>query len=833
MVLSDLIAPKQFKAARVAARSGRYELLLGAGASMGAVNTGGELPAASGLVNLLRSRFPAAPIDEDSPLPRAYQRALLVTNPDEMWRWLQTIFADAQPLGWHIHLASLPWRRAWTLNVDNVFERAYARTERAKYMALRSISWDEPFAQTGDLEVIHLHGHVLGKETRRLVFSFAEYQTAAAERPVWDQVLAAQLGATPMVVVGASLLGDPDVERLLMNNRPTDAAPSIVVDPYITPGNKWELDRLGYVVVQMTGQDFAMEWSASFELDSVAAGQERAWSTVPQFERLQTNVVLPPPRHHEYYEGDAPLWADAVANRPALFDWTRTTITKLEEWLDTSPRPSRLMLLYASRLAGVSSGLLMLAREARSKGCEVLWFNRAARWDAGRIIDLLRGGGPCVLLVESAADFADDVDKLLRAAADEESVELLVVASELPYNDLKLEGRLGGSYHIDALNVPQRLTRKSAHALVEKLQSAGRLGALELQAQSKRLSHFTGRDVFSAMMEVEHAAGFKSRVEGELRHLDADWKRDLIQLLAFASSGHKEVGVADASIAVGRSASTVIDAVRTDESLLALVEMVDNVVLARQRTLVLRPLVDLRGRDAALNSLVGCVTRLAPLATRESLRQRNRASLLVGHLMAYKQLQENFLSDDIESFYDRLHPVFGDWSARYWEQRSILAKDTENWPKAESYAARAVTLYDDAFTRTTYGTILINKAEYLLSRRDAAWAEFYVRGREELALAGAKERGNRISAFAYLEATVKMLETAERDARFLDDEKQLESLLEALEDWRSNYNLLRVGLTDAEGLTSVGRAEHLSRRWSNLRLARDSSSPSSGNPGAA
>src|SRR4051812_4009971 len=91
---------KESGLARDAARSGKYQLLLGAGASVGAVNSFGPLPLASGLVKILAKEYPGAPINPDGTLTRAYQRAVKVSSTEHVWRTLKRIFSGASHEEW-------------------------------------------------------------------------------------------------------------------------------------------------------------------------------------------------------------------------------------------------------------------------------------------------------------------------------------------------------------------------------------------------------------------------------------------------------------------------------------------------------------------------------------------------------------------------------------------------------------------------------------------------------------------------------------------------------------------------------------------------------------
>ncbi len=800
---------KQLRSARAAARAGRYQLFLGAGASVGATNPTGALPLASELVKILASRYPKAPIDEGDSLPRAYQRAIRVSSREEVWSHLRMIFQGASHLAWFQEMTHLPWRRVWTLNIDDTFENAYGAGSPEE-RKLQVVDWQDPYSESGDLQVIHLHGHVMGKVPRTLVFSFAEYQSAARTHPVWDQVLGGVIGTEPFLIIGARMLNDQDIEALLMHNPPHGTAPSFVVDPFISAGNKWELEQLGFIVLQEMPEKVIEDWQETFDLDPESLGTLRKSNglSVPQFSKLQTNLVKPAPKDHDFYGGDAPLWSDIVSDRVAILQWMKGIIEHLEKWLDTSAPSPALHIVYASRLTGASSGLLAIAKESIRLNATPYLFDKSSRWDVALAVDLAKDH-PTVFLIDGAADFADDIDRTLKLAT-EQGAKLYILATELPRNDLRFEGRLVGQYTKSVTSSPERLDRLDSSSLASKLEKFGRLGSLELKEKRERTRHFVNRDVFSAMMDVEYALGFRKRLEGELGALEPDWRLDLALLLSLAAQGNRTVGIVDAAIAIGTSIETISHGLREDEHLSALIEHVDDRIVARQRGSAVEPAINALGPKIALNKLLGFIQRLAPLASRASLQNRNRVPLLVGHLMTTRNMQTAFPGHDLDDFYEALRPTFGDWNGRYWEQRAIYAKSTSDWSRAESFAARSVSLYDDAYTRTTYGTILINKAENLASLNDPAWQGYYNRGKEQLETAQLKEPGSRVTAFAFLDSALALLQHLSRNDVGSDAARSVAA------DWKASYASLRVSLSGETELQSISRTEKLGERWAKL-----------------
>jgi hypothetical protein len=818
MDLQDLLGDR-FLPTKRAARAGTYQLLLGAGASLGAVNaTGARIPAASGLVAALQRAYPTAQIDSDTPLQRAYQRAVLASSRDTVWRLMKKVFSGAKHEPWFRTMAGLPWRRVWTLNIDDTFENSYVGTTRSRLSRLRSINWVDEYAEWSGLEVVHLHGTVVGAEPSPLIFSLSEYQSSAEKQGVWQKVLRGLLTAEPFAIIGAKLLGDQDVEALVLASRPSHEAPSFIVDPFIEDGNKWELEQAGFVVIRETAESWIEAWVRAFALDTenlesifVSEG-----ANLPQMIELRADRVIPATRSHDFLGGSEPRWSDACEGRIARFEWMNALSNEIKEWGGANPSGVFVRLLYAERLVGVTAGLLQVARQALQSSFVVLEFDRSTRFMPDQVLDFCRSRGSVLLLIDGVHEFAADVDRLAEAAKGDPGVSLFVLVVDRPSRDLKIEDKLRGSYPKRASKVVLRRSKTDAKAAVGLLHKFGRLGRLESKPYAERVQHFAQRDIFSTMSEVEHSAAFKSRLDHEVVSLSKAWHRDLLFLLALASVDNYQVGLTEAAFAVDVSTQTIDDDVARDSHLSALIEQDGELLFPRQRERGLASLVSVGRHYEFLMRLSNMLINLAPLATSESLMNRNRAAVLTGRLMNAKQLRSVFPDGDLPRFYESLREHFGDWNARYWEQRAIDAKGRRDWGPAESFAERAVSLKDDGFTRTTLGTILLNKSENLASEGDAAWIGYYERGFHELEQAMGMEIQNRVSAFAYLEAVLVLLSVLnDRAHRGL---KIFGSIEPVIRDWQAVYAVMRVGLTIEDGFESTERAEALSIRFGRLGL---------------
>ncbi|MCM0638461.1 SIR2 family protein [Cellulomonas wangsupingiae] len=803
--MNDLLAGLDHKTVRRTARSGRYQLVLGAGASADSTNARGTVPMAGALVSILAARFPRAPIAHDTALHRAYQRAVTEYGNAEVYACLREIYFGTNPAPWMGRLTLQPWRRVWTLNVDDVFERAFRHAGGVRVRDLEVLDWTSPYSESSNLQVVHIHGHVHDAEPADLIFSVSEYMASAQAKTVWFGVMADILASEPVVIIGARMLDDPDMESMLLRNRPTHSAPSLIVDPYVSADRRWELEHAGYVVVPATAEEFVAAWSDVIGTSDESPRELSAHALAIQFQQLETHLVPPPPRNHDIYSGDHPHWSDAVANKLAIFDWMRREIDVLQEWIDGDRPSAMLRRVYTPRLSGVTAGLYVVAREMIRHGAACYIFDRSSRWDVEQVVDLV-GANPTLLIVDGAADFGDDIDRTLKRAQGLE-LPLCILASDAREHSIRLEGRLGGSYIRRASDfVGGPLSRRDRGLLVQKLSHAGRLGTIEGKSEELQSRQLEGLNVFAAMMRITRGENFDMRLRRELGDVE-EWMKRTSLLLGMAAQGNRLISVAECARAVRVSPEAIVSAAAPGGPGAVFVEVVDDLVYARQREGMARVISRIKGEEWTLDVIRAAVLALAPRASREALRRRNRASMLVGHLLTFKRISEYVKDvDAVAEFYTEIQPYFGEWSARYWEQRALCSRRQRRWSPAESFAGRAVQLQDDAYTRTTFGSILmacaVDVADY-----SSTWEGVYERAEEQYRMALKHDKRDFVSALSFLRWCARLAEALNRTSVHRANLDRME------EAWNEVYVQVRIGAGSEPDDPTQRELEVVHQRW--------------------
>jgi hypothetical protein len=190
--------------------AGRVILFTGAGFSVHARATaGGEVPLGEDLADeLWRLCFRRGDRDGSS-LADLFEHARM-TAPARLARLVERrLRVDPARLPELYRLwFSMPWRRVYTLNVDDLEHAAAARYGLPRPIVSISALRRARRRPPGALEVIHLNG-VVDDGPEGITFSTVQYGERLASRDVWYRQLVADMARRPFLYVGTRLEESP------------------------------------------------------------------------------------------------------------------------------------------------------------------------------------------------------------------------------------------------------------------------------------------------------------------------------------------------------------------------------------------------------------------------------------------------------------------------------------------------------------------------------------------------------------------------------------------------------------------------------------------------
>lgn len=811
------MTPAQRIALRRAARNGEYNLMLGAGASLDSKHAGTPLPGSAKLIQELCATFGVISEDDDL-LWRVYDRAVETAGSDAVYSWFRKRFWNVTPPYWMNYYARSPWSTVWTLNVDDTFEAAYKGVSSETSKALDTLNWDDDYKNGRRLNVVHLHGVVDRDEPRNLVFSLSEYAGSAAARAAWPTNFRDTYGNSPFVILGARLRDEPDIEAVISRRNPVHPAPSFYVARTISPATKADMRRWGLIPLEMSAEDFVLEWAELTGLkleDGLASDLELGIRVGQQFTELHEKTTYELEDGHDFLGGDEPTWADVQGELPAELEWVTNAKFDLNQ-IGQSVSSSSVLAYIGRRLTGRSTGLLQLARHLRSGAWRTFYFKGSGRLDIDALLGFAVDGKSVALIFDGVADISDDVDRLITEARGA-GLSLICVAVENADREANIVGRIQATNlaHGRVATINERLTSVDATRLVDKLEKVGRLGALETRSDKSRSAHFRHNELFDSLAQLENAPGFGRRVNDLLSAVDSIAKVELVLLASYASYVDHQLLVIDAARMAGMDSDELVRQIQHDPQLSSLLFTNGERVRTRHRWMALSPIVERLGSQAAASIVADAVRSVSGRLSQLSLRERNPTALVVGAFMKQRNLRRVFPGANLDSWYLSLLDIFGDWSARYWEQRAILARtdsrdDVALLARAESFALRAAELVPDTYSFTTLGTVLLEKA----ARAQVDVSDYYDRASAAFERAAQSDSGGGtlVTWIAFLRYAVKVLErvTSAQSDESSVDARQLQDRVR--DDWVRVY---------AQLATARESSERIGRDLSDLRRAYD------------
>ena len=701
-----------------------YSLLLGAGASAGAVGGNGRpLPTGVGLKDALVEDFAIGSEGED---PRLYEvyGDLQRERPDEIARYLHSWFSNCQPTWQHL-ITEFSWKRIWTLNIDDVVESAFANADRMT----QPLTWHQRFVDSNDLavQIIHLHGMAnrlqnTASGRNELVFSMADYAREVANSKTWHKVFFDEFASRPFVIIGARLDDEFDLAEVLNTGSIAEKStgrPSVLVVPSVSQLRLRRLESAGLIVVESTGEQFISELLDHYrkvmgditnQYSPASPGRMTPglMKFFQQFIDLRT-YTLRDDDTSLFYSGYQPTWTTIQNNDDAILDKTEEASSAVVQLAHDDKITQKIILLTGNPGSGKSTGLLRVANNLIGHGIRPFIFRGDEYIDVDATIEWLKTVAGSVLLFDDFADQSRTLQNLAQKCA-EEKVKMLLVGTDRPARHRIMNDRISSQY----LDVSEaywygKLADTDVDRIIDKLHSRGRLGAITRRTRDQQRTHFVetaNRSLFDAMSELEGGKGFRERVE-EIYHglLSEDSRR----LYAAACLCYDQSVPLPAAIAADFAMVKPTD----------LLDLLDNefkglLILTR---LGVRPphrimaslLVGTLDYSVRSDVSFAIAVALSPHIDQTAMRRGTREHRIARHLMDHRIVARHSGRDKGSKWYDGLRQYY-DWNGRYWDQRALFESRYGHHDVARSYAERSIQVHPHSFGYNTLGTVLLRMA---------------------------------------------------------------------------------------------------------------------------
>lgn len=766
-------------------------LFTGAGFSKDAVNKlGYRLPSSPELARRLWSiPFGGEEYDEDSQLQDVFDSALdrNKTETERVVRQLLTVEAEKCP-DYYYNLFSMPWRKIYTLNIDDLIEKVLHRTEFQR--SIRSISaTTDHISDVSDnvLNVIHLNGR-LEDLPDKVTFGRMQYATRPSHDPFYDH-LRHDLSMKPVVFIGSRLEEGAMWQHFAMRGRsPTrdekEFRPrSYLVVPELNASKRALLSRFNIVWLKMTGEEFLSKVLEPLEAARIAGNeyfaqqQKRAQESQFVMHRV-ADIPQGTSEPTEYLLGAEPNWVDVQHDRVAYRECYNEILAEISR-IRGEGNGSEFLVVTGTAGTGKSSAMMTIAMQMEAEGVPSAWIDSTNRVTVRGIRDALSTDSSLKLLFIADADlYGTQLLHIVENALD--VIKGLTIVCECRSTKLqRILNAFGNSRIRGTKYTIPHLVDNDIELILEILERENRLGVLRGMAPHERrrvLEQQAGRQMLVAMYKATHGEELKDKAIHELDELQGTQKF-LYGLVCVAHAHRFMLSWDEIAIACG---DDVNEWPRDLETLIrgrVILRGQQDVYKARHRQIA-QFLYDSMSDQGTIHTIVAALIKIAATKSTPSMHHREKPKRMLVTFLNHNLIKRVIGPDKGRSIYNYFERLL-DSDFHYWLHRGALELEVGSLNAAENFLHQASAIEPgDAYVQTELAYLELKKANAVPGALESA--ELVEAALEKLDLIGVGSRRHRAHA-AHIAGTQGM-EWVERSRMEGPEKRQfLEQLISRVE----------------------------------------------------
>lgn len=670
--------PLEDVARRLRHQFARSEVILftGAGFSAGATDRlGRAIPQARELqAEIWQLVWPDDDVETESSLRDTYAAALAEARSrlSDLLRSRLTIDPSSVTDD-HRTWLSMPWRRVYTVNIDDLEAAAQRQFELPRRIRPHSaLAGRLPIDVGGDLLYVHLNGML--DDVPDVTFTDPQYGLRHSQSNPLYEHLAAELLSYPVVFVGTQLresllweyiaLRDERGSRGVTENRRA----SFLVTSDLPRDRERLLTTYNVHWVQATMSEFATAVLANLreERDAghafIRASSAYAKPGAVVLPRVVDLASLPAQQQSDYLFGTHPTWGDIRSGRAVE--------RKFEEEIDLDSARGCL-LVTGTAGAGTSTTLMRLALRLSARDRDVRFLDADHNFDGRQLGRHLRAiTDSLVLAIDDADTFGSQLNEIVRDVLDNGASNVLLIlgmrASRVDHilSDWTVDGQR--THEVD---VPL-LEDSDIQLLLAALEADNKLGALKRLTDDRRVATIRekcGRELLVAMIEATSGELFEVKAFEEFDELEPEQKL-IYGIVAIASELRFPLLKEEILLACNDLSNTALFA---HERLVArrLVVPSRGGYVLRHRRIAELVVEGMRKSGQLLTPYRGLLRAVA--ARYQPHQRRARETKLVTALMSHQRMARNFAIGDARAIYNELEELAND-DYHFWLQRGSL-----------------------------------------------------------------------------------------------------------------------------------------------------------------
>lgn len=538
-------------------KAGELILFLGAGASYGCKTaTGQPVPMAETLASqmAIAAGFPY----EGEPLDQVYEaaRGKLGARLDGL---LQASFKHVTPSFEYDRLAAYPWKRIYTLNIDDGLDKSLIRYSQQRVNKLSSqdqVVERNQFFET--VEYIKLNG-CIDRLHDGIIFSPSEYANATASHLPWYSQCASDFVRSPILFIGTQL-NEPllkyHIERYQSLN---SVAPGVsyLICPNATKIQIEGLKRYKIKYVEGTLNKF-ISWLDE-KIPKPPQPIDVARANIPQLDALLSSVdptsyanlfehitVVKRERMpnsestrssntiRDFYKGFKPTWTDIVEGIPANLQVFEESVKRVQE-IDFSKK--RLIPFLGPAGSGKTTLLMQLCWKFSSTPGWNVFFIDAEPVSLLSTLEAIENSSSAERVLVAIDNLEFYTEALLFTLSSTRLTKTLVIGAERE----GIWNRRGKHVLSDLYHTPtyvRDFSETDAKRILEQLQKYGswtRLGKMTARARLRELLDRSRKQLLIALLEATLGRGFEQIIENEYAQITSPEERLFLVIIALVT----------------------------------------------------------------------------------------------------------------------------------------------------------------------------------------------------------------------------------------------------------------------------------------------------------
>lgn len=653
---------------------------------------------------------------------------------------LEELFRHTRPSAEYQILAQYPWRRIYTLNIDDALERAFRNSQQnlcVRLSADPAVDRDPFFSR---LDLVKLNGSV-DRLKEGIIFSSAEYAQATNRTLPWYELCASDFLRTPFLFVGTKL-NEPllkfHIERYKSING-KGPGKSYVITPSATQIQEASLLQFNIVHIPGTLLDFTnwlkKEFSVGFSpidlakaslpqyAGFLAAPDRKAYANLLEGVSLVTPDMAEPEKAsgaiRRFYKGFQPTWSDIIEGVPAELE----VLTESEKSILADSEPNAIVPFIGPAGSGKTTLLMQLCYAlCRREGIRVYYIQQPSG-EIKRILDALEESSKDSRQVFVAVDNVDLIsDQLADALSGQRLKKIRIICAERENIWNRRTKHKIGKYARSPI-VTKEFSYPDAKAILKKLQKYGSWTILGQMSEKERLDALLSRakkQLLIALLEATYGRGFEEIIENDYKSLASEEEQLFFLTVGVVTERHLDapISLVDRALSfMGILSSSTVFA----ENLAGIIVKTPGERFAARHQIYVRHLlehvVDPALTAKAINALLSAFSQYeAPVIRHLKKTEAAIYKGLINHRFLWEVLKGR--ETLIVSLYQNLEKSF-ELDGLFWLQYGLALRDMHDNDEALEKLRTAFDAYSMPHTQHALGQQLLILAEESKDKRTA------------------------------------------------------------------------------------------------------------------